>query len=445
MDETMTHPLVIEAEWETLRHGAAEECACFAALGIRYGDLWLTEAEDAFVNRLRTKVHLSAYHFAEWLAWNWWRLRWEPRKPGRPAPDWGTAHRMASIGGGYVWPNITIFSDGERVVLLAKPTRPHPAAPLRYLADFAAIVRASEFERAVGRFVDQVRGQLRAEGITDSNLDRIWGDVVSERQDKEASAFRRIEALLGSDPDEGDESAIRALLADEHDLGAGAVAEVAASGVTASGVLTAERLRTTAAASGFDVNQRDVVSLAPGTLLAPIGEGPAWRRGVDAAHVLREQQRLGSEPISNDRLAQMAAVAPGVLTDDTRRSAEIAFVLDEASGFGRLVLRSKWESGRRFELARLIGDRLTSRSGGRLFPATQTHTYRQKVQRSFAAELLCPFESLEGVLGSDYSQDAIEDAAKHFNVSSMTVETLLDVHGRLERENLDRDFETMAA
>ena len=102
----MIRALSIDAEWETLRQGSAEERACFAALGIQYGDIWLTEAEDAFVKRVRSKVHLSAYHFAEWLAWNWWRLRWEPRKH---APGWNLAHRMATIGGGYVWPMSRFF------------------------------------------------------------------------------------------------------------------------------------------------------------------------------------------------------------------------------------------------------------------------------------------------------------------------------------------------
>ena len=36
----------------------------------------MTEAEDAFVKRVRKEVYLSAYRLAEWLAWNWWRLRW---------------------------------------------------------------------------------------------------------------------------------------------------------------------------------------------------------------------------------------------------------------------------------------------------------------------------------------------------------------------------------
>jgi hypothetical protein len=100
MEKTLSNLLKIEADWETLERGSREERACFAALGIQYGDVWLTRADDSFVNRLRDKVHLSAYRLAEWLAWNWWRLRWEPKSSRN---QWALAHRMTTIGGGYVW------------------------------------------------------------------------------------------------------------------------------------------------------------------------------------------------------------------------------------------------------------------------------------------------------------------------------------------------------
>ncbi|HEY8289404.1 MAG TPA: hypothetical protein VIG49_09060, partial [Acetobacteraceae bacterium] len=97
----MNSALSITAEWERLDGGTAEERACFAALGIRCNNHWLTEGRDGLVNRIRAEPLLSAYHLAEWLAWNWWRLRWEPRSS---APDWAFAHRLTTIGHGYVWP-----------------------------------------------------------------------------------------------------------------------------------------------------------------------------------------------------------------------------------------------------------------------------------------------------------------------------------------------------
>lgn len=109
------------------------------------------------------------------------------------------------------------------------------------------------------------------------------------------------------------------------------------------------------------------------------------------------------------------------------------------------MLRSKWETGRRFELARLLGDRHTNGLKERLLPATRAYTYRQKLQRAFAAELLCPFSALEEKLAGDYSAEARADAAHHFAVSERTVTTLLVNHRRLDPDYLDRDPEVLAA
>lgn len=433
--------LKFEAEWESLERGTPEERACYAAIGIRYGDVWLTEADDAFVKRVREKVHLSAYKLAEWLAWNWWRLRWEPRTR---AQDWPFAHRMATIGGGYIWPNITVSSDGERIVLLAKPTRSRLQEPLRYIADIPAVVRARAFEGAVDSFIDQVRGQLRAEGIPDTNLDHIWDDVLAERVDPARTSYRRFEALLGLDPDEAEHAVIEALIADSETLGEEAMSELAANKVRGGGILTAAELSEAADAVGFDSSLEDTARLATDTRLPEIGQVPAWTRGAEAARALRMQEHLGAAPVSNRRLAEMAGTASAVLTEHRASVPDFSFSLDRSAMSSRVVLRSRWKTGRRFELARLIGDRVADGAEGRLFPATRAYTYRQKLQRSFAAELLCPFEALKDMLGDDCSNEAIEDAAEHYEVSERTVRTLLVNHDLLDRDDIDGEFEAAA-
>ena len=104
---------------------------------------------------------------------------------------------------------------------------------------------------------------------------------------------------------------------------------------------------------------------------------------------------------------------------------------------GWVVLRPKWKTGRRFELARLVGDRVLGAASGRpaeqLFPATRAHSYRQKVQRAFAAELPSPFGAVEDLLDGDYSEDRQTEAARRFDVSPMTIQTQLLDHGRLAR------------
>lgn len=441
MEKALSSSLKIEADWETLEKGSPEERACYAALGIQYEDVWLTRAEDSFVNRLRDKVHLSAYRLAEWLAWNWWRLRWEPKAS---RPNWALAHRLPTIGGGYVWPNITIFSDGERIVFLTKPTPLRAQEPLRYIEDLPAVVRASTFESAVDQFIDQVRGQLRAEHLKTTNLDDLWEAVLAERADPKAALRRRFEALLGFDPDEADNARIDTLVADSMTLGEESVAEVAASRSGTEDAPTAGELQQIATEKGFDCKPHDMARLLSKAQLPSSGQVPAWVRGAEAARELRNQEQLGAASLSNTRLAELAGTSELHLKERDVGPG-FSFALDKNAQSGRIVLRSKWEAGRRFELARLIGDRLAGNGVGKLFPATRSYTYRQKLQRSFAAELLCPFDALMDMLQGDFSTETIDEAAQYFNVSALTVRTLLVNHHQIERDDIEGDVESSAA
>lgn len=430
--------LRIQADWERLDIGSPEERACFAAIGIQHGDVWLTEAEDAFVHRVRQSVHLSAYSLAEWLAWNWWRLRWEPR---RRSPDWAMAHRMATVGGGYVWPNVTITSDGERVAVIARPTRPNAAEPLRYIADEAVTVPASDFEAAVDAFLEQVRGQLDAEGVRGTNLDAIWREVLQERADPEAALRRKLEALLGRDPGEAEDAEVERFVEDGATLGAAAAAEVAATGEA----VHADDFRALAVRAGQPIRLGDAARLSPEALRLLPRAGPAWLRGAGAAKALRRQEDLGQRPISDKRLSTIAGTA-SPLTAVAGASTPLTFVLDAApSREGIVVLRPRTRDGRRFELSRLVGDRIAVDEHGLLHPATRADTYRQKLQRAFAAEFLAPFEAVQDMLDGDLSDEAQETVAEHFAVSPWVVRTQLLNNGLLGRDHLSADGEVIAA
>jgi hypothetical protein len=427
--------LSIETDWEHSDSGVPEERATYAAVGIRCGDLWLTEAEDFFVNRIRQKVCLSAYPLAEWFAWNWWRLRWEPQ---RHSSDWAMAHRMSTIGRGYVWPNITIISDGERLVFVPKPTQARPAEPLRYLCQTPAIVGSSVFEGGIDEFVERVLEQLKAESISTSNLSDIWNALMEERRSPETALRRKFEALLGYEVDEAGEDLLEQLVNDANKLGAGGVQELAAARMEGGMPATSEQIIDVAGRSGFSLNPKDAVQLRRPLSFAPAV--PAWRRGVAAAKALREQEQFGDEKISNHQLSQLAGVPDTAITEINRSGGLLSFAFDQGPSNGRLVLRSRYETGRRFDLARLVGDRIIA-SNDALRPATRASTYRQKLQRAFASEFLCPFARLTEVLAGDFSDDAIQDAALHFDVSMLTVRTLLANHGLVGRETLAEDFD----
>jgi hypothetical protein len=437
----MSAMLDISLDGERLEEGPAEEKSCFGMLQLRLGTVLLTEGQDGFIGCARRGPLVSGYHLAEWLAWNWWRLTREPR-PEAPAPDWHFAHCLGTVGAGYLWPNITIFSDRERTTLIAKPTRPQGFSAFRFTADQAAVIPTTQFESALDEFMAQIQGRLRLDGLAPTNFDQVWAEVLEERSDPAGAFQRELEAVLGWDANEGDADQVQRLLAEADEIGRDAVLEIAAGHQPGRRLPTVADLADLARTSGSETRPADMAQIT-GLNLGCRATLPAWRQGYHAAHSLRESEGLTPEPLQDERLAELCAVSPKVLQPAAR--APLAFGLDDASHqSGRIVLRSNYPTGRRFELARLLGDRIAGRLAERLLPVTSAHTYRQKVQRAFAAELLCPFAALDDLLAGDYSEQACEDAAQHFNVSEYVVRTLLVNHRRLEPACLDETIEPIS-
>ncbi|HAP99729.1 MAG TPA: hypothetical protein DCQ35_06810, partial [Rhodospirillum rubrum] len=126
---------------------------------------------------------------------------------------------MTSIGEGYVWPNLTIYSDGVRTVLLSRPSSDPKAKPYRYFGAPPTVVSSTLFESAVDTFLSRIIGRLREQGVGETNLDRLWSDLLIERSDPHLAIRRKLEALLGLDPGEAEEGALAGVLADGKDLG----------------------------------------------------------------------------------------------------------------------------------------------------------------------------------------------------------------------------------
>ena len=425
----------ITADWALLEQGSPEERAGFAALGISAYGVCLTAGHDRLLQSIRQAPFLSAYHLAEWLAWNWWRLRWEPRKAG---VEWELSHDMASIGNGYIWPNIQIASDGNTIALVAKPTPERENTPYRYINDVTSLISAAEFEGEVDLFIEAVIRRLESLQIVESNLADIWRSVLLERQDPERSRYRKLEALLGEDPDEMDETVLRRWLADASLTGQAALEEIAASRVLGQELPDLRHLLEVARSKGAHANPADRATFAPGTDLRK-GASPAWEVGVTSARLFRTQLGLGAQPLSNQLLAEIYGTGADLL-NETKESLgmDLSLALVEANET-RVLLRSKWQTGRRFELARLLADALLYPDTDPLSPATRSTTYRQKAQRAFAAELLCPISAVDEVLAGDYSMESQQDAAHHFNVSELTVRTQLANNDRISRSELS-DF-----
>lgn len=430
----MTVDLQISLDPERLDEGSLEERAGFGLFAIRAGSQTLTEGYDFFAAALRQGPLLSGYHAAEWFAWNWWRLLHEPKlERSAPTHSWWRAHRMNAIGEGYVWPNITIYSDGVRSVILSERSAAD-AKPFRYLGANPWVGPSKDLEAAIDAFVPHILARLADNRLSDTNLHRLWSELLVERRDPEISEHRRLEALLGRDPDEVEDDVIAALIADTSAFGKAAVDELAA-GASGNPPPRAAELQAFARAHGAEARRSDAVRLAGSELQAARRHALAWQQGRYAAQALRRHEGFGEHQITTHKLHALL----GMQSDAEQRSATppaLSFLLDQRAEPSRVVLRSRRDTGKRFELARLLGDHLLFGKMDKLLPATRAYTFRQQAQRSFAAEFLSPLEAVQDFLQDDFSQEHIEDAARHFMVSSQTIQTLLVNNGLLERDIL---------
>ena len=62
---------------ENLPSATSDDRATFGLSSMTANDHLLTAGEDTVCRELRLGPYVPGYPLAEWLAWNWWRLRWE--------------------------------------------------------------------------------------------------------------------------------------------------------------------------------------------------------------------------------------------------------------------------------------------------------------------------------------------------------------------------------
>ncbi|MFH7321499.1 hypothetical protein ACHHRT_12945 [Desulfurivibrio sp. D14AmB] len=441
----MTADLQFTWDWLPPFGEPSPEASTFAELKLRLGERYATELEDIQARSLREGMFVSAYPLALFLALNWWRLRWEPA-PLVPGPDWRLRHNIAAAGEGYAWPDITIAGDGEVIFCAVKPSVQSGTSPVRYVANFTHRVGAETFERAVRDFVEGVLARLRAMAVSETELESVWGDVCAELADPQASRWRRLEALAGYDPDQSPDGFIDSLLGAGAETGWGTIQELAAaSRERALDDLRVLRGAVSACGVSLAVEGFDLLQQAVRSALFVAGSAP-WRKGAEAAQKVRHAWGVDGRPLENKQLAQLLnlpgeVLEPGAGLGSSFTAPYSVWMRDNNNDHeARLVLNRRPASSRRFAVCRLLGDRLlAAESGDRLYAATDAGSWRQKFQRSFAQELLCPFVSLMDFLspGTFPNDDAIEDAACHFQVSPRLVHTTLVNNHVLPSETLE--------
>jgi hypothetical protein len=424
--------------WERPIHGSPEVANTAAEISISVDGWIATQADDRWARSVRNEVLLSAYPLALWLAASWWRLRWESMPQGRyeKQTSWGMAHKLAAAGFGFLWPNLTFIADGEGIDVFCLAGRGDTREPIRYLTEFQATVPARTFEHAVDAFLSTVLARLDSMD-QESDLKVLWGYVLEDRADPQKAYWRELEARLGFDIGEAPDGVIGKLLDIVSRAGDSAVREVASGIADGDPLGTVGKVLEAADTSGV-VGQIEAPPsvLGESTKIALQQQAP-WERGSRLARFAREGWGLNGNPVPSKHLAEMLAVPPSTLTETPAslpRDIPMGLsIRDNESDRLKFLFRKRNHAGRRFEAARFLADWLFEHQTDLWFPATDAHTARQKAQRAFAAEFLCPIDSLTEFLGDDFGDEAIEEASARFQVSSYVIMHHLVNHYLLDR------------
>ena len=438
----MTDAFRIDCAWLPREYGDEVDRVTLAEISMPLGSSrFATTLEDVLAKTVRSSARLSAVQLAEWFACNWWRLCWEPWDG---TLSWRMSHKMSNIGGGYVWPDVTFSTDWEAIQISVRRTDWREGEPVRYLEDFDFRISLADFEMGIDGMVDGTIARLASTLSRPTQLSALWDQVSRERRCPERSEVRQLEACMGYDPGEAPAELIDQMEDVREFCGSNAMREVAA--VSKDRTVTDIRTLQSCAASGDSVARiPDFGEIRP-LIMAEANEWEIpWRRGATAAKIARKRWGLNGS-IDTATLSELFSVPAVKLSEpdsDVPSRLSVGLRRDDSPGQFGFLSNRRHPHARRFAFVRLVADNLTSPDSDRLLPATDSRTVRQKFQRAFAQEFLCPIDELKARFGQDApTGDAIDEVAEDYAVSPRLVEAALVNSGILDRETLgDRPVE----
>lgn len=264
--------------------------------------------------------------------------------------------------------------------------------------------------------------------------------VLADLDDPEERRYRRIEAQFGFDPEECPDALLEYLVAIEEEKGEDVIAELAAVGFCQNEDC-AGSIRELFETPGIEARPEMPRLPGRGADVEP------WRRAKEDARFLRQSVHVGSGAVTDDKLAGLLGLRQESIEADAHATRRPAAILGhDDDNRVKVATRKRHPIARRFEMARLVGgfaDEIV-RDGSSWLASTDSGTVRQKYQRAFAAEFLCPIELLIGFLDGDMSDSAIEDAASEFVVSERVVEAQLINNHALPRMKSDYQWPNLS-
>ncbi len=414
-----------------------------AEISLRVGERIISRIADTEKQTVRDYFRASSTGLALWMADNWWRLRWETITDSRfPSVDWRLRHELNSASGGALWPPVMIFSVGDRIAFAPSVGKRLIDGPQSYFDFKIGMVAANEYELELDHFFEAVLEHC-AKTVDGTALDSLLKQINVERKDSGLTAWRRLEACLGFDPDTAPDGVIEALVELENVAGEDGVEE-AAHAQPGTGAAQSLRLAieaTQESAAKVDLSLAD--SLKRDWNL-PSYATP-WQMAEAAAAELRsiigvQRGLLGHKVFEDIFKARWDDLKSATAT---ARNLPYGARISSPDNKFRVALQTFKPYDRRFELARQFGDAVWQKDAD-FGVVSRSKSDRQKFQRAFAHSLLCPFDDLQRVLNvTSPTPEAMQKAARTFGVNPSVVRNQLVYKGYLPFENANEETEVV--
>jgi hypothetical protein len=164
---------------------------------------------------------------------------------------------------------------------------------------------------------------------------------------------------------------------------------------------------------------------------------PPWDAGREIAHLVRREIGRDSGALTDADLSNLLGVSSDTFCP-VGGHADLVGLGVRVPSVSQIILhfRKRHRSGRRFEAARFLAEHITATNEDCWLPLTDWSSARQKLQRSFAAELLAPIEDLKDFIGTSGTTERLDEAGDIYGVSPLAIRSQLANHGLLAPEDV---------
>ncbi|CAK0752599.1 conserved hypothetical protein [uncultured Gammaproteobacteria bacterium] len=381
--------------------------------------LWIAEQNaclhrDALDGKNYDLLTLAAYHLANGVAHNWWRIF------GARDHDFRLIqHRM-----GYAVPDIRFKFDGAAFEVWAEAYQ-YTNPGISFWTVASEVMTRAEAEEILAGFVDATLSRLERFHLADSGAALRWKRVQASRKNPEETVFCEAAGSLGCDP---------------YSLSEEDAALIEAAGDLFSGELLIEFLAGIGSSSRrqdslkwIDFAERRLrhysrlpeladISRQVAGVTSPRSEGKNWALGYRRARAVRLALRI-EESRQFSSVAELAGIFG---SKSFRRAPDVnslrALVTTKDDG-NHIHLRNRDNTrisrlSELFAFARALGDAICFPGTPRAVINDLWNADRQAASRAFAAEFLAPINEILSMAKDGNDTDRI---ASRFNVSTEVI------------------------